>query len=97
MYIYLFPRFLEHFILNGPYPDALDSVLSQLSDPNRKQPQDLDKAVIGMWGLQHCCFSTPKSWDWVMGLKGLPFLFLCKFNTLNSYYVCNNLLLLSSI
>lgn len=48
MYIYLFPRFLEHFILNGPDPNALDSVLSQLSDPNRKQPQDLDKAVIGM-------------------------------------------------
>lgn len=42
-------RFLEHFILNGPDPKALDSVLNQLSDPNRKQPQDLDKAVIGMW------------------------------------------------
>lgn len=40
-------RFLEHFILNGPDPKALDSVLDQLSDPNRKQPQDLDKAVIG--------------------------------------------------
>uniref|UniRef100_A0A667ZZX5 Selenoprotein J n=1 Tax=Myripristis murdjan TaxID=586833 RepID=A0A667ZZX5_9TELE len=40
-------RFLEHFILNGADPKALDSVLEQLSDPNRKQPQDLDKAVIG--------------------------------------------------
>uniref|UniRef100_A0A3P8TWB6 Selenoprotein J n=1 Tax=Amphiprion percula TaxID=161767 RepID=A0A3P8TWB6_AMPPE len=40
-------RFLEHFILNGPDPKVLDVVLSQLSDPNRKQPQDLDKAVIG--------------------------------------------------
>uniref|UniRef100_A0A8C2XSZ9 Selenoprotein J n=1 Tax=Cyclopterus lumpus TaxID=8103 RepID=A0A8C2XSZ9_CYCLU len=40
-------RFLEHFILNGPDPKALDSVLDQLSDPNRKQPQDLDKAIIG--------------------------------------------------
>lgn len=40
-------RFLEHFILNGPDPKALDSVLGQLSDPNRKQPQDLDKAIIG--------------------------------------------------
>lgn len=52
-------RFLEHFILNGPDPKALDSVLNQLRDPNRKQPQDLDKAVIGMWagsivmGLSH--------------------------------------------
>lgn len=39
-------RFLEHFILNGPDPKALDVVLSQLNDPNRKQPQDLDKAVV---------------------------------------------------
>lgn len=41
-------RFLEHFILNGADPNALDSVISQLNDPNRKQPQDLDKAVVGM-------------------------------------------------
>uniref|UniRef100_A0A3B4T4J3 Selenoprotein J n=1 Tax=Seriola dumerili TaxID=41447 RepID=A0A3B4T4J3_SERDU len=40
-------RFLEHFILNGPDPKALDAVLDQLSDNNRKQPQDLDKAVVG--------------------------------------------------
>ncbi|TNN53622.1 Crystallin J1C [Liparis tanakae] len=45
-----FLRFLEHFILNGPDPKALDSVLDQLSDPNRKQPQDLDKAIIGLPG-----------------------------------------------
>lgn len=44
----LFPRFLEYFILNGPDPKALDAVLEQLSDPNRKQPQALDKAVAGM-------------------------------------------------
>ncbi|TWW72955.1 Crystallin J1A [Takifugu flavidus] len=43
-------RFLEHFILNGPDPTALESVLEQLRDPNRKQPQDLDKAVIGLPG-----------------------------------------------
>lgn len=49
--LYRCPRFLEHFILNGPDPAALESVISQLGDPNRKQPQDLDKAVIGMWGL----------------------------------------------
>ncbi|TNM98079.1 hypothetical protein fugu_014325 [Takifugu bimaculatus] len=41
-------RFLEHFILNGPDPTAMESVLEQLRDPNRKQPQDLDKAVIGI-------------------------------------------------
>lgn len=40
-------RFLEHFILHGPDPNALDAVLSQLNDPKRKQPQDLDKAVVG--------------------------------------------------
>uniref|UniRef100_A0AAY4DB82 Uncharacterized protein n=1 Tax=Denticeps clupeoides TaxID=299321 RepID=A0AAY4DB82_9TELE len=39
-------RFLEHYILNGPDPKALDSVLHQLSDPNRQNPQDLDNAVI---------------------------------------------------
>ncbi|KTG06398.1 hypothetical protein cypCar_00036620, partial [Cyprinus carpio] len=39
-------RFLEHFILNGPDPKALDAVLEQLSDPNRKSPQELDKAII---------------------------------------------------
>lgn len=43
-----FSRFLEYFILNGPDPKALDSVLAQLNDTKRKQPQDLDKAVIGM-------------------------------------------------
>uniref|UniRef100_A0A8C7PXC6 Selenoprotein J n=1 Tax=Oncorhynchus mykiss TaxID=8022 RepID=A0A8C7PXC6_ONCMY len=40
-------RFLEHFILNGSDPNALDSVLAQLNDPNRNNPQDLDRAVIG--------------------------------------------------
>ncbi|CDQ84113.1 unnamed protein product [Oncorhynchus mykiss] len=39
-------RFLEHFILNGSDPNALDSVLAQLNDPNRNNPQDLDRAVI---------------------------------------------------
>lgn len=61
-----FPRLLEHFILNGPDPKAVDSVLDQLSDPNRKQPQDLDKAIIGMRGLPFGCFTTAKSWDRVM-------------------------------
>lgn len=46
--MYFFFRFLEHFILNGPDPKALDAVLKQLSDPNRKSPQELDKAIIGI-------------------------------------------------
>lgn len=39
-------RFLEHFILNGPDPNALDAVLAQLNDPKRQNPQELDRAVI---------------------------------------------------
>uniref|UniRef100_A0A8B9JR29 Selenoprotein J n=1 Tax=Astyanax mexicanus TaxID=7994 RepID=A0A8B9JR29_ASTMX len=38
-------RFLEHFILNGADPEVLPTVLKQLNDPNRTNPQDLDKAV----------------------------------------------------
>ncbi|XP_056149305.1 crystallin J1A-like isoform X2 [Lampris incognitus] len=41
-------RILEHYILNGADAKAVDTVLDKLSDPNRKQPQDLDKAVMGM-------------------------------------------------
>ena len=40
-------RFLEFFILNGASPNALEAVLAQLKDPNRRNPQDLDSAVIG--------------------------------------------------
>lgn len=39
-------RFLEHYIVKGPDPGALDAVLAQLNDPNRKSPQELDRAVI---------------------------------------------------
>ncbi|KAJ8010467.1 hypothetical protein DPEC_G00075390 [Dallia pectoralis] len=39
-------RFLEHFILTGRDPNAMESVLAQLNDPRRKQPQDLDRDVI---------------------------------------------------
>uniref|UniRef100_A0A3Q2E528 Crystallin J1B-like n=2 Tax=Cyprinodon variegatus TaxID=28743 RepID=A0A3Q2E528_CYPVA len=39
-------RFLEHFILKGDDPKALDAVVAQLNDPNRSNPQDLDRAVI---------------------------------------------------
>ncbi|KAF3698973.1 Crystallin J1A [Channa argus] len=42
--------FLEHFILNGPDPKALDAVLDQLSDKNRRLPQDMDNSVIGLPG-----------------------------------------------
>ncbi|KAJ8278019.1 hypothetical protein GJAV_G00082890 [Gymnothorax javanicus] len=38
-------RFLEYYILNGPNPDALDTVLAQLNDPDRNNPKDLDPAV----------------------------------------------------
>lgn len=47
-YCLYFARFLEHFILNGPDPKVLEVVLTQLSDINRKQPQDLDRAVAGV-------------------------------------------------
>jgi len=40
-------RILEHFILNGPDPKVLEAVLDQLTDPERKQPQEMDKAVVG--------------------------------------------------
>ncbi|KAG9351075.1 hypothetical protein JZ751_024965 [Albula glossodonta] len=43
-------RFLEHYILNGSDPNALDSVLQQLNDPNRNNPQDMDIAVVGLPG-----------------------------------------------
>lgn len=46
-----FFRFLEHFILNGSDPKALDAVLKQLNDPNRKNPQELDKAIAGISSL----------------------------------------------
>ncbi|CAJ1081887.1 LOW QUALITY PROTEIN: crystallin J1B-like [Xyrichtys novacula] len=39
-------RILEHFILNGSDPGVLDKVLAQLNDPNRQNPQELDRAVI---------------------------------------------------
>lgn len=47
LFVGLTLRFLEHFILNGPDPKALDAVLAQLNDPKRQNPQELDRAVIG--------------------------------------------------
>ncbi|KAJ0059008.1 hypothetical protein NL108_003373, partial [Boleophthalmus pectinirostris] len=43
-------RFLEHYILHGPDPNALNVVIGQLSDPKRNNPQDLDRAIIGLPG-----------------------------------------------
>ncbi|TNN72243.1 Crystallin J1C [Liparis tanakae] len=43
-------RFLEHFILNGSDPNALEAVLAQLNDPKRQNPQNLDRAVIVLPG-----------------------------------------------
>ncbi|XP_056290411.1 crystallin J1B-like isoform X2 [Pseudoliparis swirei] len=43
-------RFLEHFILNGSDPNALEAVLAQLNDPKRQNPQKLDRAVIVLPG-----------------------------------------------
>ncbi|XP_064597453.1 crystallin J1A-like [Liolophura sinensis] len=40
-------RLLEHYILHGPDPNALEAVIKELSSPGRKNPQDLDKAVAG--------------------------------------------------
>ncbi|KAL4635907.1 crystallin J1A-like [Arapaima gigas] len=36
-------RFVEHYILNGPDPKVLDSVMEQLNNPNRKNPKELDR------------------------------------------------------
>ncbi|XP_062584255.1 crystallin J1B-like [Saccostrea cucullata] len=42
-------RLLEYFILHGKTPglDALNSVLEEMKNPQRRSPQDLDKAMIG--------------------------------------------------
>ncbi|KAL4219271.1 hypothetical protein ACF0H5_021853 [Mactra antiquata] len=40
-------RLLEFYILNGALPDAVESVIKDLSNPKRVNPQDLDVAVIG--------------------------------------------------
>uniref|UniRef100_A0A3Q1J3R8 Selenoprotein J n=1 Tax=Anabas testudineus TaxID=64144 RepID=A0A3Q1J3R8_ANATE len=64
-------RFLEHFILNGPDPNVLDLVLDQLSDKDRKQPQDLDKAVIGhIHQLKNPFVSFTSGSDALSGLPG---------------------------
>ena len=39
-------RLLEKYILNGPKVDAVEEVVKDLSDQNRKNPQELDKAMV---------------------------------------------------
>ena len=41
-------RLLEHYILNGPDPNAVNKVISDLLDPKRKNPQDLDRHVANL-------------------------------------------------
>ncbi|KAM3604832.1 uncharacterized protein V6R79_016806 [Siganus canaliculatus] len=71
-------RILEHFILNGPDSNVLDKVLDQLKDPNRKQPQDLDRAVIGhIHQVKENLSKTPQQLipsrtTWLDDLSGLP-------------------------
>ncbi|MGH0129032.1 UNVERIFIED_CONTAM: hypothetical protein FKN15_013145 [Acipenser sinensis] len=43
-------RLLEYYILHGPDEKALDSVIEQLMDKNRMNPQDLDRAVVALPG-----------------------------------------------
>ena len=45
-YIYCF-RILEQYILYGNKSDVLESVIEELSNPKRTNPQDLDKALAG--------------------------------------------------
>ena len=39
-------RLLEFYILNGSQEGAIDHVIKDLSDHNRNNPQELDKAMI---------------------------------------------------
>lgn len=45
-YFYGF-RILEQYILYGNKSDVLESVIEELSNPKRTNPQDLDKALAG--------------------------------------------------
>uniref|UniRef100_A0A3Q1C8A8 Selenoprotein J n=1 Tax=Amphiprion ocellaris TaxID=80972 RepID=A0A3Q1C8A8_AMPOC len=62
-------RFLEHFILNGPDPNALNTVLAQLNDPKRQNPQELDRAVTGK-ALVVYSFRNLKKQLWEISLPG---------------------------
>ena len=45
---YCLIRLLEHYILNGPDPNAANKVMADLLDPKRKNPQDLDRHVANL-------------------------------------------------
>lgn len=54
-------RLLEYYILHGPDEKALDSVIEQLMDKNRMNPQDLDRAVVGHFQqVKDKLFKSPK-------------------------------------
>ncbi|XP_046577997.1 crystallin J1A-like [Haliotis rubra] len=40
-------RILESYILHGPSPNVVEEVVTQLEDPHRNAPQDLDRAIVG--------------------------------------------------
>lgn len=40
-------RILEQYVLYGDKEDAIETVIDDLSQPNRRNPQDLDKAMAG--------------------------------------------------
>ena len=39
-------RLLEYYILNGPRDDAVEHVIKELSNENRRNPQALDKDIV---------------------------------------------------
>jgi len=41
-------RLLEQYILHGSRPDALEAVITQLSDPKRNHPQKLDDGMVDL-------------------------------------------------
>ncbi len=55
----IFSRLLEHCILHGSSLNAVDEVIKQLGDPSRRNPNDLDRAMIGF--LKAVQSSTDKS------------------------------------
>ncbi|XP_046333134.1 crystallin J1A-like [Haliotis rufescens] len=52
-------RILEYYIVHGPSPSVVDQVISQLEDPHRQAPQDLDRAVISFLKEVKACTDKP--------------------------------------
>ncbi|KAL8598180.1 hypothetical protein ACOMHN_043251 [Nucella lapillus] len=60
-------RVLEHYILHGKTEDVVEKVMGQMADKGRRNPQELDRAVVGYMrqvldcrGLPHCQAVTQK-------------------------------------